>query len=55
MDNFSFPLEMEQAESVVKIADDKMSATLELCRPPEGDSYSLADLKVLLEWCKVWH
>lgn len=49
MDNFSFPLEMEQAESVVKIADDKMSATLELCRPPEGDSYSLADLKVLLE------
>ena len=48
MDNFSFPLETEQTESVVRIADDKMSATLELCRPPEGLSYSLADLKGLL-------
>lgn len=48
MDNFSFPLETEQTESVVKIADDKMSATLELCKPLEGMQYSLADLKSLL-------
>ena len=49
MDNFSFPLEIERTESVVRIADDKMSATLELCRPPEGEQYSLSDLKGLLE------
>lgn len=49
MDKFSFPLGTERTESVVRVADDRMSATLELCRPPEGDHYSLAELKRLLE------
>lgn len=46
---FSFPTEKECTESVVQIADDKMSATLVLCKPPEGEFYGLAELKVLLE------
>lgn len=48
MDNFDFPFETKQEESVVRIADDKMSATLELCKPPEGSSYSLEELKEFL-------
>lgn len=49
MDNFSFPFETESTVSVVRLAEDKMSATLELCRPPAGERYSLAELKTLLE------
>ncbi|MBO5279177.1 MAG: DUF342 domain-containing protein [Lachnospiraceae bacterium] len=48
-DRFSFLTGEECAESVVRISDDKMSATLELCRPPEGEHYGLAELKVLLD------
>lgn len=48
MDNITFNFEQETSESVVVISDDKMRATLTLCRPADGESYTLSYLKGLL-------
>ena len=49
MDKLSDFLNREITEPTVRIADDKMSATLELCPPKPGSFYSLEELKVLLQ------
>lgn len=48
MDNITFNFEQETSESVVVISDDKMRAALTLCRPADGESYTLSYLKGLL-------
>ncbi len=49
IDKLTSSLNREITESVVRISDDKMSATLELCPPPEGTFYTVEELKVLLQ------
>lgn len=48
MDNNNFNFDSQPIEPIVTISEDKMSATLTLCRPIDGENYQLNELKSFL-------